>query len=380
MMCDNDNDNFLFTYDALQFLITDENEIMSILQDKLDEIVLLPFKINLDGNQPFNTFILVNDLIYNNLTFPVLDNIFERNVKLMNDYNLLISTIKCYLYSLKLTYNYELYDKNFDFKGLYLYNNKVYLFIDFTKIDIKDDLMYSYDCRWFALIDEIINKKHICNIKIDEAVTKFFLDNNEFLYLKNSEKTQIEIPSVVYSGNHEKLLHFTYLFGKTKDDSNSIFGASFYFTDFKNAIRQGGWSKNYKREFRHGIEVTQNENGKYNKGGIIRYAIFLGNCLIKENMPNDKIDESELKLLRLKNINHNYEKMTLRISDHAANWASDYDSVFVDRIELDDGQRLLDTPIYAIKELQNQVSLSYHIIDGKYLKDKYDEDSEYRIL
>ena len=94
MMCNNDNDNFLFTYDALQFLITDENEIMSILQDKLDEIILVPFKINLEGIQPFNTFILVNDLIYNNLTFPVLDNIFERNVKLTNDYNLLISTIK----------------------------------------------------------------------------------------------------------------------------------------------------------------------------------------------------------------------------------------------------------------------------------------------
>ena len=28
-----DNDSFLFTYNALQFLITDENEIISILQE-----------------------------------------------------------------------------------------------------------------------------------------------------------------------------------------------------------------------------------------------------------------------------------------------------------------------------------------------------------
>ena len=84
--------------------------------------------------------------------------------------------------------------------------------------------------------------------------------------------------------------------------------------------------------------------------------------------------------MRDTNLDETYEKMTLRISDHEANWMSDHDSVFVDRIELDDGQRLLDTPIYAIKELQNQVSLSYHLIDSRFLKDKYDEDSEYHIL
>jgi len=378
-MVSND-EKVMFTYDALQLLITDENEIISILQDGFDEIILVPFKINFEGSQPFNTFMLIKDIVQNKLCFPILDT-NGLNIKLINDYNLFLSIVKCYLFSLISMSNYELYDKSFKIKGLYNYNHKIYFFIDLTNLDIKDDLMNRYACRWFVLIDEIVNKKHVCNIKIEENVTDFFLNNSDFLNLKDSKKNQIEIPTVVYSGTHDKLVYFTYLFGKIKEDTNSIFGSCFYFTNYNNAIRQGGWSKNYNREYRHGIEVTQNEYGKYIKGGIIRYAIFLGNCLIKENMPNDKIDESELKMLRLKNSdNYNYEKMLLRISDHDANWKTEYDSVFVGNIELDDGQILMDSPIYAIKEIENQVSLSYHIIDQKFLKDKYYKKQEYHIL
>jgi hypothetical protein len=377
---DNDDEKVFFTYDALQLLITDENEIMSILQDSFEEIVLVPFKINLDGSQPFNTFMLINDIVRNKLCFPLLDT-SGLNIKLLNEYNLFISIVKCYLFSLILTSNYEMYDSNIEIKGVYLYEHKIYLFIDLTNFDIKDNLMHLHAPRWFALIDEIVNKKHICNIIIEENVTNFFLNNSDFLYLIDSQKKQIEVPTVVYSGTHEKNLYFTYLFGKIKDEANSIFGSSFYFTDYNNAIRQGGWSKNYKREYRHGVEITQNEQGKYIKGGIIRYAIFLGNCLIKENMPNDSVDESELKILRLKNgDNYNYEKMTLRISDHDAKWKTDYDSVFVGNIDLDDGQILMDTPIYAIKEIENQVSLSYHIINRQFLKDIYYKNEEYHIL
>ena len=377
---DNDDGKVMFTYDALQLLITDENEIISILQDGFDEIILVPFKINFEGSQPFNTFMLINDIVKNKFCFPILDT-NGLNIKLINEYNLFLSIVKCYLFSLISMSNYELYDKSIKIKGVYDYNHKIYFFIDLTNLDIKDDLMNRHACRWFVLIDEIVNKKHVCNIKIEKNVTDFFLNNSDFLNLKDSKKNQIEIPTVVYSGTHDKLLHFTYLFGKIKDDTNSIFGSSFYFTNYNNAIRQGGWSKNYNREYRHGIEVTQNEYGKYIKGGIIRYAIFLGNCLIKENMPNDKIDESELKMLRLKNSdNYNYEKMLLRISDHDANWKTDHDSVFVGNIELDDGQMLMDSPIYAIKEIENQVSLSYHIIDQKFLEDKYYKKQEYHIL
>jgi hypothetical protein len=373
-------DKMTFTYDALQFLITDENEILSILQDNIENIMLVPFKINFDGINPFNSFMLLNNFALDKLCFPYLD-INTLNIKLINDYSFFISIIKCYLFSLNLLTDYEDFDKNFDFKGVHIYNNRLYLFIDLTKTTIESNLMYRNVPCWFALIDEIVNKKHVCNIKIDDEVTNFFLYNNIFLHFKNLQKEQIEIPTVVYSGIHEKLLYFNFLFGKTKDDSNSILGANYYFTNYTNAIRQGSWSKNYKREFRHGVEITENENGKYIKGGIVRYAIFLGNCLIKENMPNDKIDESELKIERLENSDdYNYEKMTLRISDHDAVWKLNYDSVILGNIELDDGQQLKDAPMYVVKDFENHLPLSYHFINKINLKDIYYKSEEYHIL
>jgi hypothetical protein len=368
-------DKTMFTYDALKFLIQDENEILSILQENYENLFLVPYKINLDGPEPFNTFLLWNNIIENNLVFPKLDiDILSIN---LNDYILFSSIIKCYLFSLNIHTNYENFEKNCNFKGIYLYNNSIYVFIDLTKIDIDVSLIYRNSLSWFVLMDEIVNKKNVCNLNIGKEVTNFFLDNNIFLYFKNSNNDQIEIPTVVYSGTHEKLLPFNYLFGKSKDDSNSILGSNYYFTDFTNSVRNGGWSSNYEPEFRHGVLLTDKNSGKYKKGGIVRYAIFLGNCLIKENMPNDKIDESELKKM---NIDKYYEKLTLRISDYDSTWVSSYDSVFLGEIELDDGRIFQECPMYIIKDFANQIPLSYHIINKNFLKEKFCKNDNYHIL
>jgi hypothetical protein len=369
-------DKTTFFYDALKFLIQDENEILSILQENYEKLFLVPYKINLDGPEPFNTILLWNNIKDNNLVFPEL-NIDFLGIKNISDYNLFTSIIKCYLFSLNIHDNYENFEKNCNFKGVYLYNNSIYVFIDFTKLDIDVSLIYRDSLSWFVLMDEIVNKKNVCNLNIGKEVTNFFLNNPMFLYFKNSNYEPIEIPTVVYSGTHEKLLPFNYLFGKSKDDSNSLLGSNYYFTDFTNAVRKGGWSNNYDSEFRHGVELTDKDSGKYKKGGIIRYAIFLGNCLIKENIPNDKIDESDIKKMNLDNY---YEKLTLRISDHDSTWVSSYDSVFLGEIELDDGQLFQESPMYVIKDFANQIPLSYHIINKIFLKEKFCKNDNYHIL
>ena len=100
---DNDNQEMTFcSYEALQFLIRDENEIMSILQGSYNNIILVPFKINTDGSEPFNTFMLLNDVIQNRLVFPQLD-IENLSIKILNDYTLFMSIIKCYLFSLNFS-------------------------------------------------------------------------------------------------------------------------------------------------------------------------------------------------------------------------------------------------------------------------------------
>ena len=49
-------------------------------------------------------------------------------------------------------------------------------------------------------------------------------------------------------------------------------------------------------------------------------------------------------------------------------------------IELDNGKFLLDTPLYVIKDFNNQTPLSYHIINKSYLKDKFYNNIDYQIL
>jgi hypothetical protein len=377
------NDKF-FTYDALNLLHVDIDNVLSYIN--VDEVIIVPFKINFNSTQPFNTFLLMNDFI-DILNFPSV-NISYKNDSY--DSQEILLRINSYLYSILLSnnnsnivnYDMESFMKTVDFKGLYIYENKVYAFVDLTKVEINASLVNRNSLYWFALIDEIVNKNKVCDIPISDDVTDFFMNNNEFIYFKNAKEQQIEIPSVVYTGSHEKTLHFNFTFGNRPSDNNAILSSGFYFTNYTNAFNQGGWSLDYK---------TDNDDAvKYTKGGIIRYALFLGNNLVKMNYPNDTIDESEIKKAKLinsenaekteNNDDYVYEKMTLRISDHDGLWKQNYDSVYLGKMELDNGEYLRNTPLYVVKDYYNHTPLSYHHINKRTLGSTFDENADYQIM
>ena len=136
-------------------------------------------------------------------------------------------------------------------------------------------------------------------------------------------------------------------------------------------------------ETNENILLTENKYGKYIKnGGIVRFALFLNKMKFIENFPNDDIDESGIKQERLNdpNLDVNYERLTMRISDHDGNWTNIYNSVYLGRTELDNGEILKDTPIIVLKNYEQQCPLSYHFIDKSCLGDKYDELKSYFIL
>ena len=68
-------------------------------------------------------------------------------------------------------------------------------------------------------------------------------------------------------------------------------------------------------------------------------------------------------LKRELNNNNLYENLTLRITDYDGNWAKNYDSVYIGDIELDNGEKMKNTPIYVVKKYEQQISLSYHFIN-----------------
>ena len=299
------------------------------------------YEIKNNGTYPFLQYLLYKDEVSETLFFPLLPNITK-----INSVNI-ITMSKLKLFSLmqsSLT-NYSDFESKICFKGFFLANDQtIHIFFDLTQCKIESDKTNKI---WFALFDEIINYKSICGVLIDSSVTNFFVNNDDFIFLSNKNDDNFEIPIVGYIGlngiNHNKL-SFVYTFGNSQKDKNALFVPYFYFTDFKNSIIQGG----------------------YQKGSIVRFALFLGKMKFVENFPNDESDFSETKKKRIDdaNLDKNMEALTMRISDHDGRWAENYDSVFLGETELDNGAILKNTPIFVVKTYEQQIPLSYHFIDN----------------
>jgi hypothetical protein len=320
-----------YSYDALKYLQNNIYDIENFSQ--INNIYLCIYKINNESLYPFLQYLLVKDNISGLLTFP-----FIRSKSLDS----LIDISESYLDILLKDYNCK---NSYTFNGFFQENNDIYLFFDISENEITiNDHEYNH-C--FSLMDEIINYKSIGNNKINSIVSDFFVNNNEFIFLQDEHSNKYEIPISVYNTVSEKSLNFTYMFGISKSDYTSIMGPYYYFTDFNNAIKN--------------IPVN------YNKYGLIRFAVFLGKMKVPMNFIDDEIDTSEIKkdLLTQEDKYNSDEIQTMRISDHDGKWSSKYDSVYLGKIELDDGQILKSTPTWVVKNFNQQIPLTSYLIYNK---------------
>jgi len=351
--CLNKNESeyeILYKYVGLDKLVKLDNNLKL---SNIKKIYICGYRVNNNGTYPFLNFLLKNDFDTKELLFPFI----EFN-EISSD---IISKISKKMNS--IFYNVIL-DDNHKYKGSYYYKNNIYLFFDFTNFKLIINNIHKNSIIWSILVDEIINKNNVCGIKINSQVVNFFNENIDFTILKDESEKIIEMPSVVYIGKEISKLNFTYIFGASKPDNNLLFGSYYYFTNFKNAIKQGGWS-----------EITNEKNVN---GGIIRFALFMGSTKVILNKLSDPIDDSEIK----RQLTHNnlYENLTSRITDYDGKWAKKYDSVYVGDIELDNGVKMSNTPIYVVKNYEQHIPLSYHFIDKKLLEDKFNLKKDYQII
>jgi hypothetical protein len=313
-----------------------EKNIDNILKynNKIKKIFICGYRVNNTDLSPFLNVLLKNDIETNELVFPSL---------ISNDISSdIISKIDKKMKS--LFYNIILDDK-YEFKGVYYYNNNIYLFFDFTNCKLIINNTYKNSIIWSTLIDEIINTKNVCNIKINSNVTNFFNENTDFIFLNDTNGKIYEIPCITYVGKEFSKLNFTYIFGISKPDNNLLFGSYYYFTNLKNAVKQC---------------IEKN----IIKGGIVRFALFTGLTKVILNNITDSIDESYIKRELTSKSNNLYENLTLRITDYDGKWAENYNSIYVGDIELDNGEKMKNTPIYVVKQYEQQIPLSYHFIDS----------------
>ena len=315
------------------------------------DINIFAYTVNNEKKYPFQQILLAKSTITSELIFP--------KIPLFNNFNKneLIDYTKVCLFGYLMLENYETFNDLIKFDGFYEYNNELYLFFDLTENKVNLCDIYSNSSLWFGLMDEIVNYKHICNIKVNESVSYFFQENQDMCFLVDDKDDIYELPITCFISSPEKKLNFTCIFGQIKEDKNEILGPYFYFKDYYNAFEEAG------------SLIKDNT-----KMGLVRFAIFTGNVKYIENYPNDPIDESDIKKQRLQdaNLDQNIERLTMRISDHDGKWADKYDSAYLGNVELDD-ENFLNKKLVVIKEYEQQMPLSYHFINKNTLKGKKED-------
>ena len=343
-----------YNYYAKNSLNTNIDKLLET--SNLDKVYIVAYEVNNNGAYPFLQFLLVK---YIGLTLPFisLNNPLTNN-SITNTEELLKLATYFLLNEIKFSTKKSIFDTEIIFDGFYEYNNEIYLFVDVTEEKLNLHDIYSDSSIRFALVDEILNQKNVCNIDVHKHVTDFFNSNYQFSILKDEKNEPYEVPVVSFIGKPENNLNFTYIFGEIKQNKNAILGPYYYFTDFTNAFKE-----------------NMHENDT--KYGVVRFAVFMKNIKYIENRQDDDIDASETKKMRLQDetLDLNYERLTMRISDYDGLWAQNYDSCYLGHIELDNGEYLKNTPIIVVKEYNQQVPLSYH-----YNKICQLENCEYEIV
>ena len=191
-------------------------------------------------------------------------------------------------------------------------------------------------------MDEICNHKKTLNFSIHKSVTNLFYNNPILIYLLNKNK-KIEIPVVAYYGNYYKFLPIVATLGqKPRSWHLSNFGPYYYFTNYNGAFRNAAWTSNYQQRKVYGKEISD-KNGKIIKGGIVRFALFLNNtkALLHQVEENNK-------------------------------WAKNFDSLYLGRLPRMNDSVWKINPMFTVKNYDQQIPLSMHIIDKNSLKATWD--------
>ena len=369
-------DKNYYHYEALDHLDTNIDDYLN--NNIVTKIEICGFEIDNSGKSPFIKYLFKKDLLTNMLFFPS-ESLNYDNLK--SDSLIIYTKIK--LFNLLQMQNYDEFERKIHCKGFYVLDDEVKIFFDLTECKVHINDIFESNTMWFCLLDEIVNYQRVLNFSIDETITTFFKNNMDFCFLHDKNNVIYEIPSVYYTGRNSSMtLNFTQMFGVSTNNKNSILGPYFYFTDYQTAVREGCWTIDNKPADKYGKVITDNEDGRYKNGGIVRFAIFLGKTKRIENFQSDANDMSDTKRERLRDrsLNQNIEILTMRISDHDGKWAENYDSAYIGHIELDNGENLENTPIIVIKNYEQQIPLSYHYINKATLTEKYNRNNRYLIL
>jgi hypothetical protein len=277
----------------------------------------------------------------------------------------------------------QLVNEDVKFKGYMKFEGKVYMFFGRENKSFTFKQLQSTNKYWWCLMDEICNKKQVIHYPIHKSAYRLFLSNPNLIYLYESTGAIFETPVVAFIGNHYDVTSYVAAFGLRRSTA-SRFGPFFTLGTFNRAVRYAGWTGNYQKHIFRGKAISD-DNGKYFKGGIIRYATFLGdleNYYVIMNNNNyfenlfkywDKGgDISEKKL----------EKQEENLENETGKWSTHFKSLVVPKIKLSKTQMYFNINTeYIVSDNNSIIALSIHEVDNNTLLPIWDPlDKNYRIL
>jgi len=238
--------------------------------------------------------------------------------------------------------------KNVIYKGTYEYNGQQQLWFENTDNISTLTLENKKKQYIWCLVSEIVNIRRYLNMQISLDVTNFFLNNTEFIYLYHTNGTVFDTPTIGYHGNYYKKIALVAAIGLKREPPQASFGSFYYFGNYERAIRFSIWTNNRKSMKIQGKLITVDEKGKYTRGGLVRFALFLGNTTAIIKMRDDKsFDKYETF----------YKKGI---------WIYDYDTVIQGKKHMEyKGENIVLQPQIIIKSFEQQLPLSYYYIDTK---------------
>ncbi len=267
----------------------------------------------------------------------------------------------------------------------YLENEEeVYMFYKLQDNTADLQFLTLKDEFWFGLISEICQSRSIVDIAIDDSVYKLFDAYQDLTLLFDKKGEAYESPMGLYKGVSGNRLEWIAKFGVVKGSIFATFGPYYYFMDFQTAGRFGSWTVSFKPGALD--DLTDNKYGRFTKGGVVRFAIFLGKLNVLLNRFDDDITKNQVRKDRMDNFKkYNIvpiPKKAYSISDNLGEWTKNYDSIYSGDIEFDVDtyyRYLYIGASYAVKNYYQQYPLSYHHLDKSNLGEMYRPDINFKI-
>lgn len=324
-----------------------------IPQKTYKNIHVCMYKVNTQNMYPFIMFLLYK---YENnlLNFFNLTNYANTII----DQTIITDIVK------QFTAVFEDWQTDIEYKGFIEDNDELMLILKY-KNDLYDSITKcNYQEKWWWLLpSEIINYKHVLHLDINIFATKFILEHNKLIFLYDPQGNVYETPEVGYYGNYYKKIAAVASLGLNRQGIYSSFGPYYYFSTYRHAMRNAIWNVSFKPLDIGGTAITIDEKGRYEKGGIVKFALFVGKTKMLMGRDLDNEDQSDISQeLAKKNA---FVKAMLKLRDSDSTWTKEYNSVRIGshHIELKDSSVINTDPMIALKEYEQHVPLEYYYVD-----------------